>query len=789
MRFGWIIIALCVLSSAARAQIATAPADASLSTLAQSLDQAQDQLRGLSAGLSNSALTDLEIQRRLEILPATQSVLLTALTSLAPRLRDIDARLAQLGPAPPPGAPPEPAETANARRGLQRSHIALDTEIKQARLLHVEADQLRKTLADRLQTNFQARLWARGSSVIDPWLWRAFANQLPDDLTGLATAAREEAETFKASREAGGLTRLWLPAGTLALLAAIPLSLALGSWGLRRALGPKAPSRLRRSALALWLVAVATLTPLVAGWALTAAMTAGNVMVPSFAPIVALCIRALVLAAFIESLGRALLAKRRSSWRLVPFEDDVVARLAPFPGILGAAAGVSLAVTGLTAIAGASLPASVGAECLSVLLQLVAIGTALLATVRTGRSSQSPALQIGQDIDAAPARRPWVLAVLADWAAFLGAVAAALTGYIAMAGFLMRETIWVGAVLATLSLVLRLIDDGVIALLARQNRLRGVLQDAVGLSARSLDQIAVLLSGLLRLALLVLAWLAIIAPFGAGVDGVISRITTSDVVFHFGLVTISPSAILGAVAMLLFGLVVTRSVRGWLETRYLPKTRLDVGMRASLATGVTYVGVAAAIIFVFAYLGLSLSQITLFASALSVGIGFGLQSIIGNFFSGLILLTERPVKVGDWISIGDLEGDVSKISLRATEIVMPDRSRLIVPNSDLIGKIVRNVTHSGALGCLRLRLRLAPSADPGEVRQILLARMKAHKEILGEPAPAVFLHDAPDRVLEFLAVAFLASPRQVFRVKSELLFEILPDLKLKGLALLDPDLR
>ena len=114
----------------------------------------------------------------------------------------------------------------------------------------------------------------------------------------------------------------------------------------------------------------------------------------------------------------------------------------------------------------------------------------------------------------------------------------------------------------------------------------------------------------------------------------------------------------------------------------------------------------------FAYLGLSVSQIALFASALSVGIGFGLQSIIGNFVSGLILLAERPVRVGDWIAIGDLEGDVQKISIRATEIEMSDRSRLIVPNTELVSKTVRNVTHSSATGRVRLVLRVVDSADP-----------------------------------------------------------------------------
>jgi len=187
-----------------------------------------------------------------------------------------------------------------------------------------------------------------------------------------------------------------------------------------------------------------------------------------------------------------------------------------------------------------------------------------------------------------------------------------------------------------------------------------------------------------------------------------------------------------------------------------------------------------------AYLGLSLDRIALFASALSVGIGFGLQAVIGNFVSGLILLAERPVKVGDWIAIGDQEGDVKRINIRATEIEMGDRSKLIVPNSDLISKTVRNVTRGGALGQVKIVLRIANDADAGEVRDLLLDRIKGHGEVLPEPGPGVFLTAIPDGALEFACFAAVSSPRQAFRIKSELLFAMVAALKDRGMRLASP---
>jgi len=126
---------------------------------------------------------------------------------------------------------------------------------------------------------------------------------------------------------------------------------------------------------------------------------------------------------------------------------------------------------------------------------------------------------------------------------------------------------------------------------------------------------------------------------------------------------------------------------------------------------------------------------------------------------------------------------VKAISIRATEIEMADRSRLIVPNSDLVSKTVRNVTYGGALGRVRIVLRVDDSADPAEVRETILGSLTAHADVLADPPAAVYLTDVRDGALEFTAYAYVGSPRYAFRVKSELLFRIVPELKAKGIGL------
>ncbi|WP_321147334.1 mechanosensitive ion channel family protein, partial [Serratia nevei] len=161
-----------------------------------------------------------------------------------------------------------------------------------------------------------------------------------------------------------------------------------------------------------------------------------------------------------------------------------------------------------------------------------------------------------------------------------------------------------------------------------------------------------------------------------------------------------------------------------------PKTISDVGIRASLVTLFSNIGYVLVILITLAALGIQWSNLAWIVSALSVGIGFGLQEIVKNFISGLILLTERPVKVGDMIGIGGVEGDVRRINVRATEIQLSDRSTMIVPNSQLISQNVRNATMGNAQGVVTIALTFPTSIDPEQVRNILLSAYNEYETIL-----------------------------------------------------------
>ena len=751
------------------------PEPAVIADVAAQIDAAEEQLDAVEATGIKPTSTDAVLMASVTSLAEPDRTLDAAVAVLTPRLAGIDARLAQLGPVTTAGQPAETAEITTERAQLLGDRIAVATELKQANLIIVELDQTVARLEQARRQLFARNLWAQRASLLSPDLWRDVVVRLPSDLRRIAVPAAAEARQASAAARRPGVILGWLLAGAVAAAIAVVVRHLVLTVARRRA--ERAPSRFGWSLLALARVGTVVMTASTAAWLVRAVLVATDALTPPFVAMAAIVVQAVTFAALIDGLGGALLSVDDAPARIVPLDDALAARLRGFPAAIGFAVALAGIVSGVHQVFGTSLASSIASDSLSVCLELLAIVAALTVA---GRDR-------GQTTDAATTPRgtrlPWVLAALATWLGLTAAALAVVLGYLALANFVMREIVWIAVVLASLFILIRTADDAFPALFQPRSRIGRAVIIAVGVSATTLDQIGIVLSGLARVALLLIGWTLVVAPFGAGADDIFGRITADDLTIHLGTASISPGTIIGGVVIFAAGIFITRAIRSWLETRYLPATAIDIGVRTSLVSGVTYLGAVLAVIFASIFLGVSLDRIALFASALSIGIGFGLQSIISNFVSGLILLIERPVKVGDWIAIGDLEGDIRKVNVRSTEIEMKDQSRLIVPNLDLITKTVRNVTHAGALGRVRIVFRISDDADPIALRALVVGILKAHPQVLADPQPAIYLTDAKDGGLEFTCFAFVPSARDVYSVRSDLLFAIVPALKANGFAL------
>ncbi len=312
------------------------------------------------------------------------------------------------------------------------------------------------------------------------------------------------------------------------------------------------------------------------------------------------------------------------------------------------------------------------------------------------------------------------------------------------------------------------------------------LQRSFGFAPQTLDQAAVVLSGVSRICVFFYMIIALIAPLGSSPGEVFQRSGKYGTGVKVGEFALVPGAIFSAIGVAVAGFVALSVLKRWLAQRLLPNTTLEAGMQSSIITLLGYAGGILVVAIALSALGIGINRIAWVASALSVGIGFGLQAIVQNFISGLILLAERPVKVGDWVVLGTTEGDVRRINVRATEIQLGDRSTLIVPNSEFITKTVRNMTLSNAEGRVLIRLPMPLSTDAKKVRSLILAACNTHPGVLPTPAPAVTLEGVEGGTLIFQAIAFVSGPRLAGGVRSDLLFEILDALREADLPLSVP---
>ncbi|RZL04814.1 MAG: mechanosensitive ion channel, partial [Rubrivivax sp.] len=319
-----------------------------------------------------------------------------------------------------------------------------------------------------------------------------------------------------------------------------------------------------------------------------------------------------------------------------------------------------------------------------------------------------------------------------------------LSGYVALGTFVMNQLVWGLVVASTAYFLAILIDDLFMALLAptappQEAGDKAAPGQRTPAQPRTREQTAVLLSGAFRIALVLLSIVLLVAPFGEGPFELFQRAGRVNEGIAIGEIRLLPAALLQGVLVLVLGLFAVRTLKNWLADKFMPTTRMDSGMRMSVTTLLGYVGSVVVVALSMSAVGVGLERVAWVASALSVGIGFGLQAVVQNFVSGLILLAERPVKVGDWVSLGGVEGDIRRINVRATEIQMGDRSTVIVPNSEFITKIVRNVTYTDPIGMVQIKLPMPIATDARRAREVILAAFVSHPGVLDAPKPSVQL--------------------------------------------------
>ncbi|RBP16524.1 small-conductance mechanosensitive channel [Roseiarcus fermentans] len=741
-----------------------------------SLDATRAALIGIETVLKQPNLADAELLRlRAEADPLSVA-LQAAIADMTPRLAASVKRLAELKPKTKDTdeAPATDAATAELETEKQK-HDGLDANLRAARAMLLEVDDLTTRIGARRRQLFARETFARSSSVFNPQLWLSVSRELPADMRTLANAAVDWASGVRSRVTAAQGAGL---AGVVLLLALIAVPI---HWIARRVIfrDPDAGSStpLGRALAAAWTMLVLAVLPLLGLWALAIALDAFDLSDPRMQGAEDAILDAVRLFVLLNAVGRGMLAPHAAAWRVIPVSDASARAL--FRGIM--AIGAVWAVERLVepaADAVGSLNIAVAGRALATTLVALALANTL-RRLAPGHPARQTAMA------AAKADR-WAPARAFGWFVALVVFAATAAGYIAFATFLVNQAIFLtilGCLLVVIDIVVR---DGTEAVLDPEAVVGARLQILFGLRRNMLAQIVVVVQGLARVVLVFIAAAALLEPWGVQSRDWFSSLRAAYFGFAVGGVTLSLSSMLSAVAVFGVALFVTRLIQTWLAERLLPQTRLDAGVSNSISTIFGYVGGAVAVLLGAAQVGLDVQKLAIVAGALSVGIGFGLQSIANNFVSGLILLWERGVRVGDWVMVGTDQGFVRRINARATEIETFDRATVIVPNSNLVTGVVKNWVNPDRVGRILIAINVDYDSDIETVSAILIDAARAQDLVLKIPAPSVQLVDFGDWAFRFNLVCFVDDVEMAARTQSEINFDIVRRLREAGLRIPAP---
>ncbi len=703
--------------------------------------------------------TDLEALRAK--LSEERGAALLAQDGLKLRVETLESELATLGPAPEEGTSEAP-EIAENRAELNQMIGAAKVPLLRAQAAYQRADGLIDEIDDVLRARLSAELTSLGPSPLNPVLWPKALSQVGG--VGERVVAGYEDTLENGFRRAQFVSRV--PFAVLLLI----LGLIVQFYAKPRAvtaLWAKYHAASKGNARHLWRLALGlaqNILPVIAAIAVIVGVVQLDPRQGASEGLIGTMVSMAAAIVFAYWIGNALFSPDDLDLAIVRMAPKS-ARRARRNGLFVAII-LALMIFVEYVVREAALSDATRAIVLFPLFLLGCLFLARLSIIL--RSRPEPVTDAKIPVLEEEATSKPTSQVIRDALSRAGVLVScivpvlAAVGYLSAANFLFAPTAFTFALIGALVAIYVRFRDGV-----------DIWLDGAGDASsrsyrkrfRSIPVIAGFFLTCIAVPLLALIWGARVSELQEVWIWLRDGVTIGDV-------RLSVTDVLAFILVFAIGYTITRMLQAVMRGSVLPRVELDRGATNAIVSGIGYVGIFLSAVIAISATGLSLGNLAIVAGALSVGIGFGLQTIVSNFVSGIILLVERPIKEGDWIEVAGFSGYVKKISVRSTMIDTFDRASVIVPNSELIAGTVLNWTHSEMSGRVIVPVGVAYGEDPRKVEEILRDIAETHPMVLRKPAPAVVFMGFGADSMDFEIRAFLRDVNWMLSAKSQMNFAI-----------------
>lgn len=750
-----------LLAALAAIFLLTPVADAQDSRAAE-IESASREIASIRSAIADDDIADAQaMESRLRMMRDASRQRLSAIER---ELETVRAQIDLLGPAPGENDPPESEFVAAERSQFNDQQARLNGERTRVLANIYETGELLARLSGAQVGAFYRSLIERGPSPLLPDILADAGNSFADVSARISRYFAQWAERQRSQDGYGRALLIIIAAFVISLLIFGPVS----RWIMRTfsaEIEKRNPTPARRVVVAGLKMAARTAPGVIGGLIIIETLRAQGLLAGEGEAVARAFWTGVLSILLVTGFNAGFFAPSQPVWRIAPIDASQGRIVSGLTLLIVIVFSLKLLLTAI----GVSANAEPALIRLIEAIAAIAIGVCVFLLCRKN---------LWRVENVAPGGA-WRITRRIGRAISIVIIASSLLGYVALADFLSTRIVYLAVFIGLAWLLRAILAESALAM---RNRLYED-EDPETDEKESLNYR--FWSRLIINTVLVIALMpAVLVLFGLPREAVVDLIGQALFGFNIGGVQIpSLAKLFAAVIVFVSVMVVTKLVQRGVQRGPLAHSSVDIGVQNSLITLMGYTGLVIALFASISSLGFDLGNLALIAGALSVGIGFGLQSIVNNFVSGLILLFERPIKVGDWIVTPSGEGTVKKISVRSTEIETFNRSSIIVPNSELISSTVTNWTHKNKIGRVIVNVGVSYSADPEKVRDILLKCAQEHPLVVSHPEPFVTWQDFGSSSLDFDLRAFLNDISKGLAVRTDLRFAIFKALKEAGVEI------